>query len=154
MKNASGWIKVDLLELYDLLESKLMALGSLVRTKEKFAEFLEPLVESCLPETVFRAWERSRSVEDSSPQDSARSLDKLLCFLRNERKVRRGLSSPLPGWELHACRILVLNQMNLIALQLQPLRIFKTVLVGEISVAFLVINLIILQNVFRREQCP
>ncbi|GFW51456.1 integrase catalytic domain-containing protein [Trichonephila clavipes] len=44
------------------------------------------MVESCLPETVFRAWERSRSVEDSSPQDSVRSLDKLLCFLRNEVK--------------------------------------------------------------------
>ncbi|GFV60237.1 integrase catalytic domain-containing protein [Trichonephila clavipes] len=61
-----------------------MALESLGRTKEKFAEFLEPLVESCLPENVLRAWERSRSVEDSLPQDSARSLDKLLCFLRNE----------------------------------------------------------------------
>ncbi|GFY48660.1 putative RNA-directed DNA polymerase from transposon X-element, partial [Trichonephila inaurata madagascariensis] len=84
MKNASGRIKVDLSELYDLLESKLMALESLGRTKEKFAEFHQPLVESCLPETVLRAWERSRSVEDCSPQDSARSLDKLLCFLRNE----------------------------------------------------------------------
>ncbi|GFW81117.1 putative RNA-directed DNA polymerase from transposon X-element [Trichonephila clavipes] len=84
MKNAAGRIKGDLSELYDLLESKLMALESLGRTKEKFAEFLEPLVESCLPENVLRAWERSRSVEDSSPQDSARSLDKLLCFLRNE----------------------------------------------------------------------
>ncbi|GFU27669.1 putative RNA-directed DNA polymerase from transposon X-element [Trichonephila clavipes] len=84
MRNAAGRIKVDLSELYDLLESKLMALESLGRTKEKFAEFLEPLVESCLPENVLRAWERSHSVEDSSPQDSARSLDKLLCFLRNE----------------------------------------------------------------------
>ncbi|GFY11775.1 putative RNA-directed DNA polymerase from transposon X-element [Trichonephila clavipes] len=84
MKNAAGRIKGDLSELYDLLESKLMALESLGRTKEKFAEFLEPLVESYLPENVLRAWERSRSVEDSSPQDSARSLDKLLCFLRNE----------------------------------------------------------------------
>ncbi|GFW09339.1 integrase catalytic domain-containing protein [Trichonephila clavipes] len=84
MKNAAGRIKVDLSELYDLLESKLMALESLGRTKEKFAEFLEPLVESCLPENVLRAWERSRSVEDTSPQDSARSLDKLFCFLRNE----------------------------------------------------------------------
>ncbi|XP_035234049.1 uncharacterized protein LOC118205885 isoform X2 [Stegodyphus dumicola] len=85
MKNATGRIKVDLAELYDLLESKLMALDSLGRTKEKFAEFLEPLVESCLPETVLRAWERSRSMEDTaSQQDSARSLDKLLCFLRNE----------------------------------------------------------------------
>ncbi|GFY78061.1 integrase catalytic domain-containing protein [Trichonephila inaurata madagascariensis] len=76
MKNAAGRIKVDLSELYDLLESKLMALESLGRTKEKFAEFLEPLVESYLPETVLRAWERNRSVEDSSPKDSARSLDK------------------------------------------------------------------------------
>ncbi|GFY57213.1 integrase catalytic domain-containing protein [Trichonephila inaurata madagascariensis] len=84
MKNAAGRIKVDLSELYDLLESKLMALESLGRTKEKFAEFLEPLVESCLPDTVLRAWERSHSVEDSSPRDSARSRDKLLCFLRNE----------------------------------------------------------------------
>ncbi|GFY72256.1 putative RNA-directed DNA polymerase from transposon X-element [Trichonephila inaurata madagascariensis] len=84
ISNAAGRIKVDLSELYDLLDSKLMALESLDRTKEKFAEFLEPLVESCLPETVFRAWERSRSVEDSSPQDSARSLYKLLCFLWNE----------------------------------------------------------------------
>ncbi|GFY06831.1 putative RNA-directed DNA polymerase from transposon X-element [Trichonephila clavipes] len=83
-KNAAGRIKGDLSELYDLLEGKLMALESLGRTKEKFAEFLEPLVESCLPENVLRAWERGRSVEDSSPQDSARSLDKLLCFLRNE----------------------------------------------------------------------
>ncbi|GFW36892.1 integrase catalytic domain-containing protein [Trichonephila clavipes] len=48
MKNADGRIKVDLSELYDLLESKLMRLESLGRTKEKFAEFLEPLVESCL----------------------------------------------------------------------------------------------------------
>ncbi|GFY61475.1 integrase catalytic domain-containing protein [Trichonephila inaurata madagascariensis] len=69
MKNAAGRIKVDLSELYDLLESKLMALESLGRTKEKFAEFLEPLVESCLPEIVLRVRERSRSVEDSSPQD-------------------------------------------------------------------------------------
>ncbi|GFT87370.1 putative RNA-directed DNA polymerase from transposon X-element [Trichonephila clavipes] len=84
MRNAAGGIKVDLSELYDLLESKLIALESLGRTKEKFAAFLEPLVESCLPENVLRAWERSRSVEDSSPQDSARSLDILLCFLRNE----------------------------------------------------------------------
>ncbi|KFM59784.1 hypothetical protein X975_08509, partial [Stegodyphus mimosarum] len=85
MKNAAGRIKGDLAELYDLLESKLMALESLGRTKEKFAEFLEPLVESCLPETVLRAWERSRSMEDNTPhQDSARSLDKLLSFLRNE----------------------------------------------------------------------
>ncbi|GFY42231.1 uncharacterized protein TNIN_476981 [Trichonephila inaurata madagascariensis] len=39
----------DLATLYDMLETKLRALESLGRTKEKFADFLEPLVESCLP---------------------------------------------------------------------------------------------------------
>ncbi|GFW41366.1 integrase catalytic domain-containing protein [Trichonephila clavipes] len=120
MKNAAGQIKVDLLELYDLLESKFMVLESLVHTKEKFAEFLEPLVESCSPETMLRAWERSRSVEDSSPQDSLRSLYKLLCFLRNEVQSEEMIKLA-PGWELRACRILVFTQMNLIALHLQPL---------------------------------
>lgn len=48
MKNASGRGKTDLAELYDLLESKLMALESLGRTKEKYADFLEPIVESCV----------------------------------------------------------------------------------------------------------
>ncbi|GFV70258.1 putative RNA-directed DNA polymerase from transposon X-element [Trichonephila clavipes] len=88
MKNAAGRIKVDLSELYDLLECKLMALDSLGRTKEKFAESLEPLVESCLPKTVLRAWGRSHSVENSSPQDSACSLDKLLRFLRSEEMIK------------------------------------------------------------------
>ncbi|GFW67783.1 putative RNA-directed DNA polymerase from transposon X-element [Trichonephila clavipes] len=120
MKNEAGRIKVDLLELYDLLESKLMAFESLVHTKEKFAEFLEPLVESCSPETVLRVWERSRSVEDSSLQDSECSLDKLLCFLRNEVQSEEMIKLS-PGWELRACRILVLTQMNLIALHLQLL---------------------------------
>ncbi|GFT68666.1 uncharacterized protein TNCV_4813811 [Trichonephila clavipes] len=45
----------DLATLYDMLETKLRALESLERTKEKFADFLEPLVESCLPENVLRA---------------------------------------------------------------------------------------------------
>ncbi|GFS52051.1 putative RNA-directed DNA polymerase from transposon X-element [Trichonephila inaurata madagascariensis] len=107
MKNAAGRIKVDCRSYTILLESKLMALESLGRTKEKFAEFLEPLVESCLPETVLRAWERSRFVEDSSPQDSARSLDKLLCFLRNEVQSEEMIKlAPVPGWEFRACRLI------------------------------------------------
>ncbi|GFY58167.1 putative RNA-directed DNA polymerase from transposon X-element [Trichonephila inaurata madagascariensis] len=107
MKNAAGRIKVDCRSYTILLESKLMALESLGRTKEKFAEFLEPLVESCLPETMLRAWERSRFVEDSSPQDSARSLDKLLCFLRNEVQSEEMIKlAPVPGWEFRACRLI------------------------------------------------
>ncbi|GFT24904.1 integrase catalytic domain-containing protein [Nephila pilipes] len=70
--------------LYDMLETKLRALESLGRTKEKFADFLEPLVESCLPENVLRAWERSRISESTDDAISQRSLEKLMCFLRHE----------------------------------------------------------------------
>ncbi|GFW18076.1 DUF1758 domain-containing protein [Trichonephila clavipes] len=56
MKNAvPGRSNADLVVLYDSLESKLRALNSLGRTKEKFADFLGPLEESCLPENVLRA---------------------------------------------------------------------------------------------------
>ncbi|GFV20494.1 DUF1758 domain-containing protein [Trichonephila clavipes] len=49
MKNAvPGRSNTDLAVLYDSLASMLRALESLGRTKEKFADFLGPLVESCL----------------------------------------------------------------------------------------------------------
>ncbi|GFX15524.1 integrase catalytic domain-containing protein [Trichonephila clavipes] len=84
MQNATGKIRLELSELYDVLKSKL-ALESLGRTQEKFADFLEPLMESCLPEAVLRAWERCRNVETTSEgQDSGRSLDRLMTFLRKE----------------------------------------------------------------------
>ncbi|GFW04090.1 uncharacterized protein K02A2.6 [Trichonephila clavipes] len=67
------------------LDLKLLALESLGRTQEKFADFLEPLVESCLPEAVLRVWERCRNAETTSEgQDSGRSLDRLMTFLRKE----------------------------------------------------------------------
>ncbi|GFY29894.1 putative RNA-directed DNA polymerase from transposon X-element [Trichonephila clavipes] len=87
-----------------------MALESFGSTNEKLAEFLEPLVESCLPETMLHAWESSRSVEDSSPQDSARSLVKLLCFLRNEvqseEMIKLARSGAHNGKELNVRTIL------------------------------------------------
>ncbi|GFV70274.1 uncharacterized protein TNCV_2513731 [Trichonephila clavipes] len=44
LKNATtGKNAPDLATLYDMLETKLRALESLGRTKEKFADFLEPL---------------------------------------------------------------------------------------------------------------
>ncbi|GBN16340.1 hypothetical protein AVEN_75456-1 [Araneus ventricosus] len=53
MKNAvAEKSSLDLSTLCDLLETKLRALEILGRTKEKFADFLESLVESCLPESV------------------------------------------------------------------------------------------------------
>ncbi|GBN91808.1 hypothetical protein AVEN_120726-1 [Araneus ventricosus] len=85
MKNAAaGRNSPDLATLYDMLETKLRALESLGRTKEKFADFLEPLVESCLPESVLRAWERSRISGVADDSTSQRSLEKLMSFLRHE----------------------------------------------------------------------
>ncbi|KAG8193242.1 hypothetical protein JTE90_005589 [Oedothorax gibbosus] len=61
-------------------------------------KFTEPLVESCLPESVLRAWERSRPTDEAvavPPTDSGaegageqgastRSLERLMTFLRAE----------------------------------------------------------------------
>ncbi|GFT75416.1 putative RNA-directed DNA polymerase from transposon X-element, partial [Nephila pilipes] len=102
MQNANGKIKLELAELYDVLKSKLLALESLGRTQEKFADFLESLVESCLSETVLRAWERCRNTDPTSEGlDSGRTLDRLMTFLRKEVEseemillARTGLGSP------------------------------------------------------------
>ncbi|GFY78676.1 DUF1758 domain-containing protein [Trichonephila inaurata madagascariensis] len=67
-KNATARRNSDLASLYDMLETKLRALESLGHTKEKLADFLEPLVKSCLPESVLCAWERSRISEDNDDQ--------------------------------------------------------------------------------------
>ncbi|GBN34061.1 hypothetical protein AVEN_142671-1 [Araneus ventricosus] len=55
----SGRTKTDLPALYDELEAKIRDLESLGRTQEKYGNILSPLVESCLPEEILVAWERS-----------------------------------------------------------------------------------------------
>ncbi|GBM34833.1 hypothetical protein AVEN_208037-1 [Araneus ventricosus] len=90
MKNAvSGRKRADLTTLYNQLESYLRALDTLGRSKEKFADFLSPLVESCLPEDVLRAWERRRASsilnnDSELPENSQRALENLMAFLRQE----------------------------------------------------------------------
>lgn len=98
MKNAAAGNSSDLATLYDMLETKLRALESLGRTKEKFADFLEPLVESCLPENVLRAWERSRISENTDDATSQRSLEKLMCFLRHEVESEEMISLAREGF--------------------------------------------------------
>ncbi|GFY21607.1 uncharacterized protein TNCV_1167521 [Trichonephila clavipes] len=85
MKNAAtGRAKADLPLLYDELESKLRSLESLGKTQDKYGDFLTPLVESCLPEEVLVAWERSRNHQTES--EGSRSLEQLMNFLRQEVK--------------------------------------------------------------------
>ncbi|GBN33829.1 hypothetical protein AVEN_163312-1 [Araneus ventricosus] len=65
------------------------SIRALSRSKKKFADFLTPLVESCLPEGVLRAWERHRASsilnnDAELPENSQRSLENLMAFLRQE----------------------------------------------------------------------
>ncbi|GBM74746.1 hypothetical protein AVEN_197991-1 [Araneus ventricosus] len=84
MKNAvTGRSKTDLPALYDELEAKLRALESLGRTQEKYGDFFSPLVESCLPEEVLVAWERSRN-HSLTVTKEYRTLEQLMNFLHQE----------------------------------------------------------------------
>ncbi|GBL66607.1 hypothetical protein AVEN_222571-1 [Araneus ventricosus] len=105
MKNATSARKcADLTTLCDQLESHLRALDTLGSSKEKFADFLSPLVESCLPEDVLRAWERHRTSsilnnDAKLPENSQRSLENLMDFLRQEVNGEEIISLARSGFE-------------------------------------------------------
>lgn len=69
--------KMSLSSLYDKLETQLRALESLEVTRNEFVAILYPLVESCLPEDILRAWERYRilPMNQSQPQIDRLSFD-------------------------------------------------------------------------------
>ncbi|GFX98151.1 DUF1758 domain-containing protein [Trichonephila clavipes] len=100
MKNAAtGRANADLPLLYDELESKLRSLESLGKTQDKYGDFLTPLVESCLPEEVLVAWERSRNPQTES--EGSRSLEQLMNFLRQEVKGEEMVLLARAGLTLH-----------------------------------------------------
>ena len=80
--------KLGMAKLYDRLESYLQALESLGVASEKYAAMLFPLVESCLPEEILRAWQRSGfsqpGLGTDSSQHSKSRLRVLMDFLRTE----------------------------------------------------------------------
>ncbi|GFT11565.1 putative RNA-directed DNA polymerase from transposon X-element [Trichonephila clavipes] len=76
MQNATEKISLELSKLYDVLKSKRLALESLGRTQERFDDFLEPLVESCLPEAVLRDWERCRNAENLIIRSRQRTISR------------------------------------------------------------------------------
>ncbi|GBL91791.1 hypothetical protein AVEN_71424-1, partial [Araneus ventricosus] len=102
MKNATtGRMKISLPILYDELEGKLRALESLGKTQEKYGDFLTPLVESCLPEEVLIAWERSRTNE--SETKNSRSLSDLMAFLHGEVRSEEMILPARSGFEDKQC---------------------------------------------------
>ncbi|GFU42294.1 integrase catalytic domain-containing protein [Trichonephila clavipes] len=69
--------KINLSSLYDKIEAQLRALESLGVTKEKYAAMLFPLVESCLPAEILRAWERyvGYSSDESGLETESASIE-------------------------------------------------------------------------------
>ncbi|GFT26505.1 uncharacterized protein TNCV_3603551 [Trichonephila clavipes] len=115
MKNAIAGRNSNIASLHDMLETKLRALESLGRTKEIFADFLEPLVESCLPESVLRAWERSRVLEDKDDSTSQRSLEKLMCFVSHEVESKEMINLAREGFGKNNGVLKRNNNKNIIA---------------------------------------
>ncbi|XP_071041967.1 uncharacterized protein [Parasteatoda tepidariorum] len=87
VQNAKGAKnKINTSSLYDKLESYLRALESIGLTSDKYAAMLFPLVESCIPEDVFRVWLRNPGAitDDSSNNVYSTKLKSLLAFLKTE----------------------------------------------------------------------
>jgi hypothetical protein len=55
---------IALSNLYDKLETRLRAVGTLGVTIKKYASMLCPLVESALPEDALLAWERAKNASE------------------------------------------------------------------------------------------
>ncbi|GFS50875.1 integrase catalytic domain-containing protein [Trichonephila clavipes] len=69
--------KVNLSSLYDKIEAQLRALESLGVIKDKYAAMLFPLVESCLPAEILRAWDRyvGYSSDESGLETESASIE-------------------------------------------------------------------------------
>ncbi|GFU15202.1 DUF1758 domain-containing protein [Trichonephila clavipes] len=108
MKNAAtGRSKTDLPGLYDELEMKILALEILGRTQDKYGEFLSPLVESCLPEDILLAFERSKNFKEDTPGERW-TLKFINNFLKQELKndemvelARNNFSAPVNQKKRH-----------------------------------------------------
>ncbi|CAL8140831.1 unnamed protein product [Orchesella dallaii] len=103
VKKATSQDKTPLSTLYDKIETDIRALGTLKVSTQEMGRFLHPIVESCLTEDVFMAWQRSPLYEkDGSAEKPPRSkLDYLLQFLKDEskREMKREQAQEGFRWE-------------------------------------------------------
>ncbi|XP_054267408.1 uncharacterized protein LOC128989536 [Macrosteles quadrilineatus] len=73
---------LSLMQFYDKLECQLRALESLEVTTDKCACVLLPLVESCLPDDLLRAWQRCSLSSDGENKESSETEEQTLKRLR------------------------------------------------------------------------
>ncbi|XP_023022263.2 uncharacterized protein [Leptinotarsa decemlineata] len=90
--NATSKSKLELVILYDLIETHIRALDTLGITSDKCSAMLFPLIESCLPQDSLRAWQRSPHRFEPENSGSAISTEsgpgkldtRLMKFLKTE----------------------------------------------------------------------
>ncbi|KAF6209311.1 hypothetical protein GE061_015058 [Apolygus lucorum] len=93
LMQSSGKTSISLSQLFDRLETQLMALESLGVASEKYASMLYPMVESSLPEAVLREWERKRVKSDKGLLlEAAERMAELRLFLKAEVESEERLS--------------------------------------------------------------
>lgn len=73
---------------YDKISAMLRALETLGVTKDKFAAFLLPMVESALPQELLKVWERNKTQNT----DISIELNNLLTFVRREVESEQRIS--------------------------------------------------------------
>ncbi|GFR28640.1 transposable element Tc1 transposase [Trichonephila clavata] len=84
--NSKSYIKLT--DLYDKLGSYLRALETLGVTTSNYVVMLYPVVETCLPVEILKAWDRyrlNREVKEEDPVlTKEKVLENLMSFLRHE----------------------------------------------------------------------
>ncbi|XP_037049621.1 uncharacterized protein LOC119083915 [Bradysia coprophila] len=88
--------KMSISSLYDKLETQLRALESLNVTRDEFVAILYPLVESCLPEDILRAWERHRFLPLN--REETDRLSRLMLFVKSEVESEERISMARGGF--------------------------------------------------------
>jgi hypothetical protein len=84
IKNSREKLKIS--KIYDNLEGHLKALESLGITQDQMDVILFPMVESCLPDDIIMAWQRSSNFgkEDKTSKPPVTEFDNLMKFIRQE----------------------------------------------------------------------
>lgn len=90
--------RVTISSLYDRLETQLRALETLEVTRDEFVAILYPLVESCLPEELLRAWERHRIILINLSGDKIDRLSHLMLFMKGEVESEERISLARSGF--------------------------------------------------------
>ncbi|XP_054265924.1 uncharacterized protein LOC128988558 [Macrosteles quadrilineatus] len=96
LQNALGGKNtMNLQSLYDKLESHMRALDTLGVTTDKCSSMLYPLVESCMPEDLLRAWQRSPLKVGTDPQER---LNNLMKFMLSEVEGEQRIGLAMAGF--------------------------------------------------------